>query len=307
MSVGGTGSELEYYLLDVFTRRQFGGNPLAVFPDADEVPDRVMQSIASELNLSETTFIQKPQAAASDCTVRIFTPKRELAMAGHPTIGTAFAILKNRLVEPTHRNRLVFDEGVGPIAVDFRHEGTRPSDLWMHQPLPAFRDILDKPRVARLVSLNESEIAEDCPVQVVSCGLPVILVPLRSLDSVRRAAVRQELLESELGQIDCKELFVFTLETETPESSVHCRMFAPRFGIPEDPATGSAHGPLGSYLFRYGLSDGSWIVSEQGFEMGRPSTIQIRIRSLGGEITDVLIGGECAEVGSGIIRLAQGG
>ena len=305
MSGRRTALKLEYHLLDVFTRRQFGGNPLAVFPDSDDVPDRVMQSIANELNLSETTFIQKPRADASDCTVRIFTPKRELPMAGHPTIGTAFAILKNGLLEPKSRGRLVFDEGVGPVTVDFRHDGGRPSDLWMHQLLPVFRDILDKATVARLLSLEASEVVPDCPVQVVSCGLPVILVPLRSLDSVRRVAVRQELLDSELRQIECRELFVFTLETENQESSVHCRMFAPRVGIPEDPATGSAHGPLGSYLFRYGLSDGTRIVSEQGFEMGRPSIIQVRICSAGCEIMDVLVGGECAVVGSGVIRLAE--
>ena len=300
-----TGLKLEYHLLDVFTRRQFGGNPLAVFPNADGVPERIMQSIANELNLSETTFIQRPRAEASDCTVRIFTPKRELPMAGHPTIGAAFAILRNGLVEPKSSGRLVFDEGVGAVAVDFSHDGGRPSDLWMRQPLPAFLDILDSAMVARLLSLDSSEIVADRPVQVVSCGLPVILVPLRSLDSVRRVAVRQELLESELRQIECRELFVFTLEAENPEATVHCRMFAPCLGIPEDPATGSAHGPLGSYLFRYGLSDGTRIVSEQGFEMGRPSTIQVRICSSGCEITNVLVGGECVEVGSGVIQLAE--
>ena len=119
---------------------------------------------------------------------------------------------------------------------------------------------------------------------------------------MRRAKVRLDLLESELGHLESQELLVFTQETESPESHVHCRMFAPRLGVPEDPATGGAHGPLGSYLVHHGLFDGKNIVSEQGYELGRPSRLVVRIESTDEEITDVTVGGECVQVGEGTIQ-----
>lgn len=297
-------TELSYYLLDVFTDTRFGGNPLAVFPNADVLTDQQMQTIAGELNLSETTFIQSPRSQTSDCTVRIFTPKNELLMAGHPTIGTAWVILKNGFLKQRNEDHLVFDEGVGSVRVDFAMEDCgRPADLVMHQPLPEFGEVLDKTCIAQLLSLQESDIDDDFPVQVVSCGVPIILIPLKSLDAVRRARVRLDLIDSPCGDTECRELFVFTRETEQQDANVHCRFFAPRFGVPEDPATGGAHGPLGSYLVKYGLSDGRQIISEQGIEMGRPSRITVRVESNGAEITGVRVGGECVEVGAGTIRL----
>ena len=125
-------TELNYFLLDVFTERPFGGNPLAVFPDGEHLPPELMQQIASELNLSETTFIQSARSDGNDCTVRIFTPKRELPMAGHPTIGTAYAILKNKLLQAKNDDHLGFDEGVGSIQVDFALSPAGPRRLMMH-------------------------------------------------------------------------------------------------------------------------------------------------------------------------------
>ena len=159
---------LPYFLLDVFTDELFGGNPLAVVPEADDVPPELMQKIANELNLSETTFIQKARNESSDCTVRIFTPLREMPMAGHPTIGTAYAILANRLLDPINDDHLVFDEGVGPVRVDFKLAEDRPSALFMHQPLPEFHDVVDKDIIARILSLDEYEIDTSLPVQIVS-------------------------------------------------------------------------------------------------------------------------------------------
>ena len=123
----------------------------------------------------------------------------------------------------------------------------------MHQRLPQFFEPLDRALVANVLSLREDDLESSLPVQVVSCGFPFILVPARSLDTVRRAKVRLDLLETELGHLESQELLVFTQETVNLESDVHCRMFAPRLGVPEDPATGGAHGPLGAYLFRHGL------------------------------------------------------
>ena len=298
---------MKYHLLDVFTEKPFSGNPLAVFPQADALTDSQMQSIAGELNLSETTFIQKARSETSDCTVRIFTPNSELPMAGHPTIGTAWTILKHNLLKPRHKDHLVFDEGVGPIRVDFETDETaRPTELAMHQPLPRFGQTLDKSDVTALLTLDASDIDEELPVQIVSCGVPIILVPLVSLDATRRASVRLDLMDTKLAGAECRELFIFTRETENRDADVHCRFFAPRLGVAEDAATGAAHGPLGSYLAMYGLNDGREITSEQGIEMGRPSTIRVRIQSAGNEITAVLVGGECVEVGTGTIRLCTG-
>ena len=296
--------KLNYFLLDVFTDRQFGGNPLAVFPNADVLTDRQMQSIAQELNLSESTFIQKATSEAADCTVRIFTPRHEMPMAGHPTIGTAWAILKYGLLSPQSEQSLLFDEGVGAVAVDYSLENSQPRDLVMHQPLPEFGKTLDRVPVAELLSLQPDDLEGEYPVQIVSCGVPMVLVPLKTLDAARRAIVRLDLLDSTLADVASRELFVFTRETENANADVHCRLYAPRLGVPEDPATGSAHGPLGSYLVKYGLSDGARIVGEQGIEMGRPSTIKVCIKSSGDSITDVLVGGECVEVGQGTINLA---
>lgn len=293
--------KLSYYLLDVFSSHQFGGNPLAVFPDADQVSTALMQKIASELNLSETTFIQQPTSAESDCTVRIFTPRSEVPMAGHPTIGTAWTILRHALLQPRRPDTLVFDEGVGPIEVGFEMRDSLPHGVVMHQPLPEFGQVIDRELSAQILSLSTDELLENCPAQFVSCGLPILIVPLRSLDAVGRAVLRPDVMEQGLSDVECREVFVFSCETTRPSTNVHCRFFAPRFGVPEDPATGGAHGPLGSYLVKYGLSDGKRIQSEQGIEMGRPSEITVRIEHEAGNINKVQVAGDCAEVGAGQI------
>ena len=151
------------------------------------------------------------------------------------------------------------------------------------------------------MSLQASDIDEHAPVQIVSCGMPNIVVPLKTLDALRRASIRLDLIDSPIAVADCREVLVFTRDTEGSDADVHCRFFAPRYGIVEDAATGSAHGPLGCYLVKYGIHDGTRIISRQGVEMGRPSTIDVRIRSQDAEITDVLVGGECVEVGAGAI------
>ena len=181
----------------------------------------------------------------------------------------------------------------------------RPTNLFMHQLLPEFSEPLDRAMAAKVLSLVEDDLVEDLPVQIVSCGFPFTLVPVRSLDAVQRAKVRLDLLEeSENSSTECKEILIFTQETEKAESDVHCRMFAPRLGVPEDPATGGAHGPLGAYLFHHKLADGQQIMSEQGYEMGRPSRLIVKIVSKGGEISDVAVGGDCVAMGQGSLQIA---
>ncbi|MEM7015069.1 MAG: PhzF family phenazine biosynthesis protein [Verrucomicrobiota bacterium] len=287
----------EYYLLDVFTSEPFGGNPLAVFPEGDDLSTETMQQLANELNLSESVFIQRAHSAEADCTLRIFTPWNEMSMAGHPTIGAAYTILSKQLLKPKHPERLTFDEGVGPIRVDYELQNQRPAKLRMHQNLPDFGAILEKESIAELLSLSIDDLEVELPVQIISCGVPFTIVPLRSLAAVQNTKVRIDLLE----QFEVREILVFALEPERPDSQVHCRMFAPEMGVLEDPATGGAHGPLASYLFRYGKYASPEMVSEQGFEMCRPSLLTMQLETRGEEIVDVMIGGDCVEMGSGTI------
>lgn len=300
---------LHYHLVDVFTDRAFGGNPLAVVTNGRGVREETMQAVAKEFNLSETTFVLPPDDPRHDWRVRIFTPAHELPMAGHPTVGTAFVLAREHLIPRDGReSNIIFEEGVGPVPVRVEFENGEPSFAEMSQPLPKFGPCLnDRKTVARMLSLEESDLESDLPVEVVSCGVPFIYVPLRSLDAARRARPRVDLIERVSNEHGVPpEVFVFTRETEGPGSTVHSRMFAPGMGITEDPATGAASGPLGCYLVRYGLVESdpaADIVSEQGIEMGRPSYVKIRIERQDEAITAVRVGGQCHFMGEGFIEL----
>jgi trans-2,3-dihydro-3-hydroxyanthranilate isomerase len=298
--------KLHYYLADVFTDKAFGGNQLAVFPEGLEVPEHLMQQIARELNLSETTFVLPPANAANDIKLRIFTPGRELPMAGHPTLGTACVLLQQGYLQPQSQH-LVFEEGVGDISVDFEGQHQSPGLITMSQPLPTFgTTVTDVQLLADLLSLHPEDIAVQRPAQVVSCGVPFFLVPLTSLDAVKRAKLRTDVLENQINHPEIESVFLFSSETETVAGTVHGRMFAPAFGIPEDPATGSACGPLGCYLVKYGLVPAqpeSLIICEQGFEMGRPSILHITIGQEQGQISSVKVGGRSVLVGEGYLYL----
>jgi trans-2,3-dihydro-3-hydroxyanthranilate isomerase len=301
---------LHYHLVDVFTNRLFGGNPLAVFTEGHEVPPELMQTLAKELNLSETTFVLPPKDAANDFHVRIFTPGKELPMAGHPTVGTAFVLAHERLFEWSGEYaKIRFEEGVGVIPVSLQFTGDTPGMITMTQPLPAFGpEIQAEEAIAQMLSLDPSDIDRGLPVEVVSCGVPFLFIPLRSLEAARRIQVRADAVSPILDPLGMHEVFVFTREVKHEGSTVHSRMFAPGSGITEDPATGGASGPLGCYLVRHGIvpieGDGTAkIVSEQGIEMGRPSFIKIEIEQLDGAISAVRVGGECVYVGEGYIEL----
>src|SRR5205814_642340 len=259
-----------YHLVDVFTDRAFGGNPLAVFLDGKGMSDALMQAIAKEFNLSETTFVLPPQNPANDFRVRIFTPANELPMAGHATVGTTFVLTRAGLVRPgTGRTNLTLEEGVGPIPVAIDWENGRTCFIEMQQPLPKFSSpIENRAGIAEMLSLEPEAILDNLPIQVVSCGVPFLFVPIKSLEAIRRIRFRIEVAER--LKTPTGNTFVFTMETEFPGSGVHSRMLAPLLGVPEDAATGGASGPLGCYLVRYKVlaSDGELrVVSEQGIEM----------------------------------------
>ena len=295
-----------YHLVDVFTDRAFGGNPLAVFLDGNGLSDAVMQAIAKEFNLSETTFVLPPRDPGNDFRVRIFTPDDELPMAGHPTVGTTFVLTRSGLVRPGEgRTAIILEEGVGPIPVAIDWKNGQPSFIEMQQPLPDFGASLENRReIAEMLSLEPGAIRDDLPIQIVSCGVPFLFVPVKSLEAIRRIRFRIDVAER--IQVQAGNTFVFTMETEFSGSDVHSRMLAPLLGVPEDAATGGASGPLGCYLVQHGVlpsDDELRIVSEQGIEMGRPSFLHIRIRHTGGEITGVHVGGSCCYMGSGQLEL----
>jgi trans-2,3-dihydro-3-hydroxyanthranilate isomerase len=297
---------LHYQRVDVFTDRAFGGNPLAVLTNGRGLSTETMQAIAKEFNLSETTFVVPPDDAAHDWRVRIFTPGSELPMAGHPTVGTAFVLAREHLIRRDERETtIVLEEGVGPVPVRIEFEADEPSFAEMRQPLPTFGPRPDdRGSVAAMLSLEETDLESDLPVEVVSCGVPFLFVPLRTLDAARRARPRTDLMERAAVEHGIPpEVFVFTREVEHEGSTVHSRMFAPGLGITEDPATGGASGPLGCYLVTHGLFPSGDIVSEQGIEMGRPSFIHIRIEREGEQITAVRVGGRCHFAGEGFIEV----
>jgi trans-2,3-dihydro-3-hydroxyanthranilate isomerase len=302
--------KLPYHLLDVFTDRAFGGNPLAVFTQGRGISDEQMQAIARELNLSETTFVLPPRDPKNDFQVRIFTPTYEMPMAGHPTVGTAFVLAREGLVKPAAgETTVVFEEGVGPVRVSIKWNEDAPGFIEMRQPLPKFGPVFDDAKeVAEMLSLELSDIvATNLPMEVVSCGVPFLFVPLISLDSVERIRFRPDVCERVLrGLAPGSGVFVFAKGGRLPGSDVHGRMFAPGLGVMEDPATGAACGPLGCYLARHRViaSEGELrCVVEQGVEMGRPSFLHVAITHKGGEITAVKVGGTCQYMGAGCLEL----
>lgn len=305
-------STYHYCLVDVFTNRAFGGNPLAVFTDARGLSSETMQALAKELNLSETSFVLPPQKPENNFQVRIFTPAVELPMAGHPTVGTAFVLAHQGLVQiDTPTTHMIFEEGVGEIALTLKRLANQSLSIQMRQPLPHFGEhFADRAAIAELLSLRLEDLDTALPLEVVSCGVPFLFVPIKSLAAMRAIQFRRDRWERVLRDFAAPHVFAFTQEVETPGATIHSRMFAPAMGIAEDPATGAANGPLGCYLVRHQLVKSAArveIVSEQGLEMGRPSFLQIIIDSTGDEITGVSVGGQCHFMGEGALELAENG
>lgn len=293
--------------VDVFTDRIFGGNPLAVFLDGTGLSDAEMQAIAGEMNLSETTFVLPPSRAGCDARLRIFTPGRELAFAGHPTVGTAYVLaVQGRL--PDGAREISLEEGIGPVAVRLEGEPAAPSFIWMRHPPATFGPPLEaRADLASALGLNEEDLLAGAPIQTGSTGTPFLYVPLRDSAAVDRAALDVPRLLACYNDPEVVGVFVFAPDADHGPGRVYSRMFAPHtVGIPEDPATGSASGPLGAYLVRNRLvpaADAVRVVSEQGTKMGRQSLIHIQMRVAGGEARDIEVGGAVVPVLDGTLRL----
>jgi trans-2,3-dihydro-3-hydroxyanthranilate isomerase len=296
--------ELRYEVVDVFTTTAFGGNPLAVFLDGQGLSTEMMQTIAAEMNLSESVFLLPPEDAANHHRLRIFTPKRELPFAGHPTVGTGFVLHRSSMVQA---NALRLEEKVGLIHVDVSPQSDGLVMVTMQQPVPQFGEIIeDRAVIADMLSVTPDAFIKSLPLQVVSAGVPFVYVPVKSLAHIRECRLRLNVWEQHLRDKSANQILMFTPETEQPGSTVHSRMFAPSMGIVEDPATGAAAGPLGAYLLRYGLvtpEQAGKMVNEQGIEMGRPSFIHIAVSGTPENITGVSIGGTSVHIASGTLHL----
>jgi trans-2,3-dihydro-3-hydroxyanthranilate isomerase len=296
-----------YLHFDVFTDRAFTGNQLAVFPEAAGLSTDQMQSIAKEMAFSETTFVLPAEAADTDARVRIFTPGRELPMAGHPTIGTTYALAQEGRLAPK-RQAVVLGLGVGPTKVRLEWESSRLQFAWMTQPIPEFGAVPnDVKGLARALRLRPADIRTDTlRPQVLSSGVPFLFVPIVSRQAVDDIVIDAAALHSfyEAVRMSDFEVFAFSLERASDGATVYSRMFAPALGIAEDAATGGASGPLGAYLVRHGAvtaEQAGHLVSRQGVKMGRPSEIHISIGTSGGRIVDVSVGGQAVLVAEGAL------
>ena len=298
-----------YLHFDVFTDHLFGGNQLAVFLDARGLPAETMQAIAKEMNFSETTFVLPPEAGGTDARMRIFTPGEELPTAGHPTVGTTFALARSGVIE-RGRQRFVYGCNIGPVPVTMTWNGDELGFVWMTQSLPTFGAVIPEPaRTAAALSLSPAAVAATGqPVQVVSCGVPFLLVPLTTRSAVDSAVVNPGVLEMLFTQVNTKAhgLMVFSTQPGDARATVYSRMFAPEMSITEDPATGIATGPLGCYLVRHKIvrpERAGAMISLQGVKMGRPSHVHMSIGLENGEIASVRVGGESVLAGEGTLYL----
>lgn len=286
--------------MDVFTDRQFGGNPLAVFPDSAGLTDAQMQDIAKEMNLSETTFVLPAERTDCDVAVRIFTPRTELPFAGHPTIGTASVLLTD-----SARNEIALEEAVGRIPVTVSRNGDPPL-LYMTVPAAEFGAVFEnRAEFAAAIGVAETELLADAPIQVVSSGVAHVYIPLASAQAVDSCRLDLPKLLRAFGSHE--PLAVFVTAPTTKSDRLYSRMFAPHtVGIAEDPATGSASGPLGAYLLEHDLVRGDGridIVSEQGTKMRRQSFIHVSVEHEGKTISRLRVGGTVVPVLRGVLNL----
>jgi trans-2,3-dihydro-3-hydroxyanthranilate isomerase len=300
---------MRYLHYDVFTSTPFEGNQLAVYPEPPrDIPVSRMQRIAAEMNFSETTFVFPPEGTG-DVRMRIFTPGTELPLAGHPTIGTTFALAREGVIA-RGRESFVFELGVGPIPVSLEWDEGGLSFAWMTQLLPSFgAQVDDRAGFAAAVGLLPGDL-EDLPIEAVSCGVSFLFVPVRTRAAVDRVEISRRDLARVCEPSKCEDLagFFFTADrtAASGDETVYSRMLAPQFGIAEDPATGGASGPLGSYLLHHGMvstAQARSMVSLQGVAMKRPSRIHISIESDGNAITRVRVGGQSVLVAEGTLLL----
>lgn len=291
-----------FHLVDVFADRRYAGNQLAVVEDGASLGDEEMLDIAREMNYSETTFVETGAEREGAYDVRIFTPNAEIPFAGHPTLGTA-AVLREQFGAG---DEVTLNLPVGRIRVEVR-EDEGEEMLWMTQNPPEFGEVLDRERVAEVLSLETSDFDAEWPVQVVSTGLPAVMIPLADRDALERIAVDRRAYDELLDDAGVENLFPFCPDPRDEAHDFAARMFALGYNVPEDPATGSANGCLAGYLARHRYFGDAEVTAtvEQGYEMGRPSLLYLEARDEAGESDDgdgdvtVRVGGRVVPVATG--------
>jgi trans-2,3-dihydro-3-hydroxyanthranilate isomerase len=301
---------VRYLHYDVFTSTRFEGNQLAVFPEPAGLSDDDMQTITREMNFSECTFIFPAETSGTHRRMRIFTPHEELPMAGHPTIGSTFALAEEGVITPGQQE-FVFGLNIGPTPVSLEWADRTLSFAWMTQPLPTFGGhIEDKATLATALNIEPRDLVQDLPAEFVSCGVPYVFVPLTTRQAVDRVAVNRTAYVACLSAAGIEDVpvFPFTLDRTgaAGDEIVYSRMLAPGFGIAEDPATGSANGPLGCYLAVHSALPEATLdhfVSLQGVAMKRPSRLHVSIARNGRQVTRVRVGGQSVLVGEGTLRV----
>lgn len=286
-------SSLPFFIVDVFAESKYAGNQLAVVRHASDLSSDEMLKIAREMHFSETTFVLSEQAREGGYDVRIFTPGGEVPFAGHPTLGTAW-VLRNEILK-SDISSITLNLKVGQIPVTFEAD-----ILWMKQVAPTFGQTLTPARLSPVINLEQADFDTRFPIQEVSTGLPFIIVPLKGMDAVKRARISLDKLYPMIDTLDAKMIFLFSTETYAPENQINARMFGDAYGVPEDPATGSANGCLAGYLakYRYFGSDEINVRVEQGYEIHRPSILQLRA-SKRDEVFDIKVGGQVFLVARG--------
>ena len=295
--------QYKYYICDVFTKKRFGGNPLAVFPEAEGLTDNQMQQIACEFNFSESSFVFPPEYGNTR-KVRIFTPTAEVPFAGHPNIGTAFVLASTGMIEDFNEStEIIFEEIAGLVPIFLRKFDD--GSIWCELQAPEKLSIGDKVSVedlASAISLKSGDIITDThPPQHTSVGLPFVITELKDRQALKKASVNIEGFKKLASKYNTRFTHIYIRSND--EFDLRTRMFGPFDGMMEDPATGSANCALGGLLTHYNDSDAGefeWNIA-QGVEMGRPSYLKARTQKKGGEVTATFIGGNSVMVSEGII------
>ena len=295
-----------YHTADVFTDQPFGGNQLAVLPDARGLDDDAMASLAREFNFSESVFVFPPEHGGTR-RLRIWTPGGELPFAGHPTVGTAHVLAAIGEIDlDGDETRIVFEEGVGDVPVTIRARDGKPvfAQLSVAKLPEAGPPVPTRETLAEILSLDAKDLlGGQWAPQGMSVGVPFLFVPVKDRAALKRSRVRLEQWERTLSNAWASMIMVFSRDPEREGSHIRARMYAPGISVPEDPATGSACAALGGSLAaRDARQDGTlrWVV-EQGFEMGRPSIIEIEVDKAGGKVTAVRVGGATVMMSEGTI------
>ncbi len=287
---------MKFFIVDVFSEKKYQGNQLAVIIPNSELSIIEMQQIAREINFSETTFILSDKLSNGGYDVRIFTPHIEIPFAGHPTLGTAFVI--QQFLEKNFDKKIILNLNIGQIPVFFK--GANCDDIWMQQKEPTFGQIFQPKIFSEILQISEQDINANYPIQVVSTGLPAIIIPLHNLKAVQKCRINQKRFQDFIDKVFQANILAFTPDVINSKNNLHVRVFLDDPGFFEDSATGSANGNLAGYLLEHNFCQSSKINLrvEQGYSINRPSLIKIDASKVNGKFA-IHIGGKVISVAEG--------